>query len=56
MTMLDLGNYARLQKPYAARRLALERCIERETNATKTLRVLSMRSPASPNTINCLAP
>ena len=35
MTMFDLGNYARLQKPYAARRLALERCIERETNATK---------------------
>ena len=35
MTMFDLGNYARLQKPYAAKRLALERCIERETNPTK---------------------
>ena len=35
MTMLDLGHYAQMQRPYAARRLALERCIERETDATK---------------------
>ena len=35
MTMTDLGHYAQMQKPFAARRLALERCIERETNATK---------------------
>ena len=35
MTMLDLGHYAQLQKPYAARRLALERCIERENHPTK---------------------
>ena len=35
MTMLDLGHYAQMRWPYAARRLALERCIERETDATK---------------------
>jgi S-adenosylmethionine:diacylglycerol 3-amino-3-carboxypropyl transferase len=35
MGLLDLGRYAEWQKPYAARRIALERCIERETDLTR---------------------